>query len=282
MTVSDLHVHSSASCDCDASIWEMCDAAVQLGLEAVAFTDHLEFKPEDPCYKRFDYAKALYTFEKARSYYDGTLEILFGVEVTYWSDIEDEIRDYLRDHQFDIVIGAIHYAPPVDIWSPADAEYVKNDHLAARRALKTYFSQVEKLAKSRLFDAVAHFGIYQRYIRTWPPVIGDSELEPCLMSALDAIVRYSRLELNAATLHMPVPLPLPSVEVMKIYKEMGGLTPIYGSDAHTPSKVGKDLGIALDVIKQAGFGEFASWRDVVRPTGPRLKKVSGDEGVSIP
>ena len=47
MGISDLHMHSSASYDCFTSIWDMCERAAALGLEAVAFTEHVELNPEE-------------------------------------------------------------------------------------------------------------------------------------------------------------------------------------------------------------------------------------------
>jgi len=280
MAVSDLHVHSLASCDSDASIWEMCDRACELGIEAIAFTEHLEFRPQDTCYGKYDYDKAMSLCESARDYYDGTLRILFGVEVTYWSDIEDEIRAYLSRYPFDVVIGSVHDAPPIDFWNPANASYVGSNPDAAKKAMRLYFEQIRRLALSGLFDIVGHLGIYKRYIQTWPDPLRDKELEQALIAALDAIVKNCRLELNAATLHRAVPLPLPSVEVLRIYKEMGGRVPTYGSDAHSPSRLGANYDIANKLVKEAGYDEFASWRDVIRPTGSLSAQTAASEGGS--
>lgn len=269
MGVSDLHVHSSASCDCYASVWDMCESAIDMGLEAIAFTEHVEFSPEDYCYRQFNYHKARRAWQKARERYRRTLKVLFGAEVTYRSNLEGEIRDYLDRHSFDIVMGSVHDAPPIDFWNPQNAGTVKSNPGQARAALKWYFSEVEKLALSGLFDIVGHFGVYERHIpEGWPEVFGDSELEGRLASTLDAIVHNSRLELNAAVLHKPGYWPAPRVEVLRLYKEMGGRTPVYGSDSHHPLGVARNLGLAGKVLKQAGFEAFASWKDVVCKKGP--------------
>jgi len=58
MGISDLHMHSSASYDCFTSIWDVCERAAALGLEAVAFTEHVELNPEEFPRNPFDYHKA--------------------------------------------------------------------------------------------------------------------------------------------------------------------------------------------------------------------------------
>lgn len=269
MGIHDLHMHSSASCDSHASIWDMCESAIGLGLEAVAFTEHVEFGPGDYCYGAFDYHRARRTWEKARDKYRGKLEVLFGAEVTYWSHLEDEICRYLEKHPFDVVIGSVHDAPPINFWNPRNAEAIRANPGQARTALKTYFAEAEKLALSGLFSTVGHFGVYERYIPdAWPEVPGDAELEGRLVSALEAIAQNSRFEVNAAVLHKPGHWPAPRVEVLKLYREMGGLPPTFGSDAHYPSRVAGNWRLAQEVIRQAGFSEFAHWTEVLSEKGP--------------
>lgn len=54
----DPHVHSWALCDSDAEIWDVCERAIEVGLEAVAFTEHVEFAPGDYCHNRHDYDRS--------------------------------------------------------------------------------------------------------------------------------------------------------------------------------------------------------------------------------
>ena len=67
MGISDLHMHTCASWDCSAEMRDMCEQAVRLGLEAVAFTEHVELNPDDDhTYSTFDYHKAREIWEKVR------------------------------------------------------------------------------------------------------------------------------------------------------------------------------------------------------------------------
>lgn len=274
MGISDLHMHSSASYDCFTSIWDMCERAAALGLEAVAFTEHVELNPEEFPRNPFDYHKARETWEKVQEAYLGTLVVLFGAEVTYWPHLEDEIGRYLEDHPFDIVMGSVHQAPVIDFWHERNARIVKANPGMAREALKVYLSHTEKLASSGLFDVVGHFGVYERRMPgIWPEIFGDEELEPLLISALEAIVQNSRLEVNAAVLHKPGHFPAPRVEVLKLYREMGGLPPVFGSDAHHAPAVGANWHMAREVVRQAGFSDFAHWSEVFNPNGPSYRAV---------
>ncbi|MEW6107230.1 MAG: PHP domain-containing protein, partial [Bacillota bacterium] len=151
----DLHVHSSASCDSDTEIWDVCERAIGVGLEAVAFTEHVELAPGDYCYKRYDYERSKSACDKAKERYRGRIEVLFGAEVTYHSWIEGEIRCFLAEHGFDLIIGSVHDTPPISLWDPVSAELVKSSPDTARLALRNYLDEVRRLALDR---AVRHSG----------------------------------------------------------------------------------------------------------------------------
>ena len=50
----DYQTHTRFSCDSDASMAEMCQAALKLGMDEIAITDHADFEPLDVCCGYFD------------------------------------------------------------------------------------------------------------------------------------------------------------------------------------------------------------------------------------
>ncbi len=272
MNIYDLHIHSLASCDSRASIFDMCKSAIQFGVKAVAFTEHVELNPSDACYGKFDYSKTKKLWKQAQSKYKDKLTILFGAEVTYWSHLEEQIRKYLKTYPFDVIIGSIHDAPPINFWDPLNADFVRNNPDQAYIALKNYFTETKKLAASGLFDIVGHLGVYERRIPdAWPDIFTYGDLEHYLTEALEAIAKNSRLEINASVIHKPGHWAAPRAEVLNIYRQMGGLPPTFGSDAHRPSQVGANWDLAREVLHQAGYSEFAHWKHVVNQQGPFCK-----------
>ena len=46
----DYHMHSHFSCDCQAPMAKMCQAAVERGIAEIGFTEHYDLHPlESPC-----------------------------------------------------------------------------------------------------------------------------------------------------------------------------------------------------------------------------------------
>ncbi|MCL2514215.1 MAG: PHP domain-containing protein, partial [Oscillospiraceae bacterium] len=77
----DTHVHTDNSPDGRHSPMYMCETAVDMGLRAVAFTDHCEM--ESYCGDRYDRSVKQSYFEtaKAKSAFLGKLLVLHGIEM---------------------------------------------------------------------------------------------------------------------------------------------------------------------------------------------------------
>ena len=76
----------------------------------------------------------------------------FGLEVCYFEETEDELREELKKYDFDFLIGSVHFIDgfAYDInkesWNERDVDYL----------YKRYFEINESLVKSKLFTQVGH------------------------------------------------------------------------------------------------------------------------------
>ena len=62
------------------------------------------------------------SIKRCREKYGDRLEILTGVEVTYQTEVVDEIKDFLSTHKFDYVLGSIHLIDHIFFLSPRFAK----------------------------------------------------------------------------------------------------------------------------------------------------------------
>lgn len=201
----------------------------------------------------------------AKERYKGRLAVLAGVEISYVSSHEEEIRQFLEESRFEYVIGSVHDSPPVDWWDPGSERLLRERPDLAREALKFYYSEIEKAAISRLFDIIAHIDIYERYLpRLWPDILKEEELAPAVRSAVEAVAANARMEVNLSTLRSLRCFPWSAQPLLSMYHELGGRPPTVGSDAHVAADVGKALDKAERLAREAGFGGAADWRDIVR------------------
>jgi histidinol-phosphatase (PHP family) len=248
-----------------------CARAVELGLPAVAFTEHVDFTDWQegdpgasigltvgarPRVRPFDVAG--YTAEVARC------RDLFPA-LTIWSGIEAgephlfaaAVHDVLREAEFDRVLGSLHA-----IEHDSELLFVSADlfgQIDARTLMRSYLAELLVLVEgSAEFGILAHCDYPRRY---WPAVAGEfdeAEFEEEYRTVFRALASSGRaLEVNTKS-------PLASVELMRWWWQSGGDAVSFGSDAHDGFSVGRNFDLAVDVVEAAGFrpgrDRFDFWR----------------------
>jgi histidinol-phosphatase (PHP family) len=269
MLPPDNHVHSQFSWDTGvhASMIDTCRKAVEVGLPAVAFTEHVDFTewgdhdhPHGEIASRdrvlpVDLDGYLATVQECRERFPD-LRILTGIEAGEPHHFAGSVAAVLSQAQFDRVLGSLHsivhdgkliYANQVYRYRPAD------------EVVRDYFAELLNLIEgSDAFQVLAHCDYPRRY---WPDHAGDyieADYEEEYRAVFRALASSGRaLEFNTAS-------PLASAAQMRWWYEEGGEAVSFGSDAHLPLRVGQHFDVAVDIVAAAGFrpgrDEYDFWR----------------------
>ena len=267
MTVpADGHVHSEWSWDAPlGSMERTCERALELGLPAVAFTEHLDHSvwpvPVDGPYSTshlrglaspdglltlppFDAAGYLAAIERCRDRFPG-LRILSGVEVgePHWH--AEACAAVLSAGRFDRVLGSLHCLPD-------DGGFAEPWGLYPRRpaadVVRDYLAEVVRLVGAgEVFAVLAHVDYP---IRFWPAdtagPFDPADFEDEFRDALRATARSGRaLEINTR-------LPLDAT-ILRWWHQEGGDAVTFGSDAHLPDLVGHGFREAAAMAEAHGF-----------------------------
>lgn len=283
MLPADDHVHSQFSWDTgpDASMAQTCRRAVDLGLSAVAFTEHVDFTSWDALDRppadgrvvdgEFQHGPAAInrrrrvrpldvegyfaSIEQCRERFP-ELRILSGIEAGEPHHFAGSVAAVLASGPFDRVLGSLH-----SIVHDGDLLYV-NRMFAERPAdavVRDYFAELVRLVEgSDAFEVLAHCDYPRRY---WPTAAGEyreADYEEEYRAVFRALATSGRvLELNTSS-------PLASATLMRWWYEEGGAAVSFGSDAHIPPRVGALFDVAVDVVTAAGFrrgrDEYDFWR----------------------
>jgi histidinol-phosphatase (PHP family) len=269
MPPADNHVHSQWSYDTgpQASMVEACRRAEQLGVPAVAFTEHLDFTvwgPGDvpvplagrwPEIRPLDVTGYLAGVEECRGRFPG-LRVLSGVEAGEAHIFAGSLAAVLRAGRFDRVLGSLHALVHDNGLRDISQVFAGNP---ADDVLRWYFAELVRLVEgSAAFEVLAHLDFPRRY---WPEsavAYRESDFEEEYRTVLRALAGTGRvLEVNTRS-------PLASVDLVRWWREEGGGAVSFGSDAHVPWRVGDKFDVAVDVVEAAGFrpgrDRFDFWR----------------------
>ncbi|WP_284229908.1 PHP domain-containing protein [Mycobacterium antarcticum] len=269
---ADNHVHTQFSWDTGpvASMEDTCRRAVEVGLPAVAFTEHVDFTEWGECdrppegaqitarsrVQPVDVEGYLASIERCRDLF-GELRILSGIEAGEPHHFEGSVTAVLRTGTFDRVLGSLHSIVH-------DGRLVFANRLfgtlPAHDVVRDYFGELLRLVEgSDVFEVLAHCDYPRRY---WPAAregtYREGDFEEEYRTVFRALAASDRpLEFNTAS-------PLASTTLMRWWYEEGGGAVSFGSDAHVPLRVGDKFGIAVDVVEAAGFrpgrDEYDFWR----------------------
>jgi histidinol-phosphatase (PHP family) len=178
-----------------------------------------------------------------------TTPLKLGVEADYVPGAEDGLASLLEAREFDFVVGSVHFlgeAGAVD-----DSRYDVWKTISDPDALwKTYFEWIAQVARSGLFDILAHPDL----VKLWGDARPLPERDPRTYyePAVEAIAESGiAVEVSTAGLRKHVGEIYPSPAFAEMCVEAGADFAL-SSDAHTPDQVGFEYERALQFL--AGLG----------------------------
>lgn len=251
----DAHLHTDRSADSDVPIDAYAVAAIERRIPEIAITDHIDFDPRLPNFRPDTAERERLVREAAERWAPHGLAIRFGLEVTYESTLEDEIREHLARWPYDFVIGSVHVGPDSPYHVTRVGRWVAGrtfDEIVA-----PYFAEVEAAARSGLFDALGHLDFVKRYVagHLGPADFADrlDLYEPILRALVET---GTALEVNTSGLRQAPRETYPGPAVVARFRELGGERVSAGSDAHRREWFAHGLEEGYRVASDAGFEEL--------------------------
>ncbi|MGD8554666.1 MAG: histidinol-phosphatase HisJ family protein [Anaerolineales bacterium] len=254
MVPHDYHIHTNFSCDSQATMSDMCRAALEMGIPEIAFTDHFDLIPEDPCYAFFRADDWWEEIERCRRAFRHSLIIRAGIEIGEPHLFPTEVNDLLASHPWDFAIGSLHWAADELIFDPQYYQQPED------QAYKQYFTELLQMVEQADFDVLAHFDIVKRYGFEHYGPFDPRRYETDIRTILQACAsREIAIEVNTSTLRRNVNEPSPSGMLLRWFAEERGKWITLGSDAHRPDHVGFGLQKAIRAVRAAGFKALAAF-----------------------
>lgn len=251
----DNHIHSSFSGDSEMNAEIACEKAIRLGLDGIAFTDHLDLDYPDYDEKfLIDFDKYSNVMDQLRLRYREKLKILKGIEVGYQPHVMENTNQVLTSYDFDFVILSVHI---IDRQDPYTKEYFQGKSKAAAftRYLELIFHSVSDFDN---FDVVGHIGYIRRYCDYDDKSLRHSDYPDLLDAILQKIIFKGKgLEINTSGYKGILFTPIPDYDILIRYKELGGEIITIGSDAHSPEHIGMEFGRVRERLTKIGFRYLA-------------------------
>lgn len=248
----ETHSHTHNSSDSDASVYEMCKAAANMGLSSIAFTDHYDLtesdiardgRPDD--YKLRGYDEII----RYREEFKDILKVHIGAEIGGIVYYPEFTKRMLESNDFDVVIGSLHGFKDEPQFYETD--FTAIDH---NKKLEEYFKVLYEQSKLELYDILAHLDYPVRYVVSSGLKADFSLYGDYIDEILRSVAQNGKaLEINTSRLNKQLFRTQPDTDIIKRFNELGGEFITIGSDAHTPQNIASGFDAAVDIAYRAGF-----------------------------
>ncbi len=233
-------------------MYEYIEVAIKNGTKYFGFSDHA---PMDYDLKYRMSLKEKDSYENdvrnLRKKYENQIEILLGYEVDYLPKYHEKS---VLNADVDYLIGSVHF---LDHWGFDNPEFIREyESRDIDDIWKEYFTQIEFMAKSGLFDIVAHLDLMKVF-----KFLPQTDIKTLALNTIKAIKKSNMVvEINSAGYRKPINEAYPSREILELcYEYEVDIT--FGSDAHKPNQVGLNSDKMLDFARSIGYEKCAIFKN---------------------
>ncbi len=245
ITPCDCHLHTNNSFDSETPAEQQVNRARELGIATIALTDHCDILEWSDANIARSNAQAIELNQK----YDD-ITVLRGIELGEpLQDIEETARA-LGLCEYDFILCSLH-----NLSGGEDFYYLHPDEEQAKDLVRRYFDELLETVRWNEFDSLAHMTYPLRYITERDGVPVDmASYQPVIREILATLAANGKaLEINTSGLRNPGGRLLPTVEYVRLFRELGGKYITLGSDAHVPEHMAVGMAEGIAAAKAAGF-----------------------------
>ncbi len=249
----DYHMHTKLCKHAEGEVKDYVISAINKNLKEIGISDHMpllnDFDPEHRMkLEEFEIYKNWY--ESAVKEFGDKIKIKFGIEAEYIEDQIEFIKNFVKNGNFDYVIGSVHF---IGDWNIASRkEEWKWDGKNVDEVYENYYQIMKKLVQSGVFDIIGHFDMIKKFGHR-----PDKNFDETIREILKLVKESGMcLEINTSGLKQKAAEIYPSIEILEIVKEYK-IPLALGSDAHSPNNVGQSFDIAIELIERYGGGKVS-------------------------
>lgn len=226
-----------------------CERAIELGLPAIAFTEHADWAIVHRDQHPVDIHGYLDAIDRCRARFK-ELRILSGVELGEPHRFRRQTAELLNAGPLDQVLGSVHSVRIKGELLDA-SQFRQKEGIDFPAAVREYLRETLAMVESNQpFETVAHLDYPKRYWLDGARPYREEDYQAEIRAVLAAAARTGRvLEVNTTRGYVLCP----DLKVVRWWHEVGGQAVSFGSDAHQPDKIADGFEVATQMVQSAGF-----------------------------
>ncbi len=268
--LADYHVHTEYSDDSVYPMDEVVKDAIGLGLDEICFTDHvdygikydwdegreIEYRNGEPL-ANVNYPEYIKQIKALQDIYGDKLRIRTGLEFGIQLHTVPQYEQLYRKYHFDFIILSVHQVENKEFWT--------QDFQAGRTQQEyneRYYEELLGLVRVyKNYSVLGHMDLITRYDRAG--IYPFEKISPFIKEILEIVIADGKgIEVNTSSHRYGLSDTTPSVEILKLYRRLGGKIITIGSDSHKPEHLGAYIKETKELLKDLGYQQFCTYQNM--------------------
>jgi len=259
--LADYHLHTHNSDDSKVEMYEYAERAIQIGFDEFCYTDHKDYDVDG--LNGIESDKYLIEYKKVLEKYSDKINIKLGAEFGMQIFNINKFENLFKSLPLDFVILSFHTVDKKMLWNKDFFEGRTQKEYNER-----YYQEIIDVTKIyKNYSVLGHLDLIRRYDTSYYPF---EKIKDFIAEILKQIIKDGKgLEVNTSCFRYKIPDLTPSVDILKLYKDLGGEILTIGSDSHSVEHFGTKIIDVQKQLKELGFNHFYTF-DKMQPIGHNL------------
>lgn len=269
--LADYHVHTEFSDDSVYPMEKVTVDAIALNLDELCFTDHvdygikqdwdsgaeIEFRNGQPL-ANVDYPRYMEEISRVTEIYGNEIVLRTGMEFGVQVHTIDQFQGLFSRYQFDFILLSIHQVEDNEFWTQ-DFQHGRTQKEYNERYYKELYDVVKRYKD---YSVIAHLDLIKRYDKAgiYPFELVRPIVEETLKTA---IADGKGIELNTSAVRYGLSDTMPGIDILRLFRELGGEIITIGSDSHAPDHLGRYLLQGQKLLASVGYRYFCTFDSMI-------------------
>lgn len=264
---ADYHVHSAYSDDSEYPLEQVIRDAVAMGMDEICLTDHVDYgikrdwdEGGEIAYRgsqplaNVDYPRYMAQLHELQQRYGDRIRIKIGLEFGMQTHTIPQYRALFARYPLDFVILSIHQVDDQEFWT----QEFQRGRTQQEYHERYYEELLAVMQEFKDYNVLGHLDLITRYDKQG--VYPFERVRPIVEQILRCAIEDGKgIEVNTSSHRYGLSDTTPSVEILKLYRELGGTILTIGSDSHAPAHLGTYIEEARAMLREMGFRQFCTF-----------------------
>lgn len=264
---ADYHVHTEFSDDSVYPMKTVIQDAIAMGMNEICLTDHVDYgvKIDWDCGKQIqyrngeplanvDYPRYMSEIDRMKRLYGNKICIKTGLEFGIQKHTIPDFQRLFERYAFDFIILSIHQVENQGFWTQ-DFQRGRSQKEYQQR----YYEEMLAVVRDyKDYSVLGHMDLIARY--DLAGVYPFEKVRPVIEDILHIVIADGKgIEVNTSSHRYGLTDTMPSANILKLYRDMGGRIITIGSDSHKPEHLGAYIRETQALLKSLGYKQFCTF-----------------------